>query len=74
MLNYDRIDVSEGVDVTKTDSLSECIICHYWYFLAINFRFQPEVYNGCHHLMQQTMRFNDVAVVSVKGNNYRINF
>ena len=39
MLNYDRIDVSEGVDVTKTDSLSECIICHYWYFLAINFRF-----------------------------------
>ena len=29
MLNYDRIDVSEGVDVNKTSASKECDICHY---------------------------------------------
>ena len=27
----------------------ECIICHYWYILNINFRFQQDVCDGCHH-------------------------
>ena len=29
MLEYDRIDVSKGVDVNKTNRLRKCIICHY---------------------------------------------
>ena len=32
MLYYDRIDVSEGIDVNKTNESKECDICHYWYF------------------------------------------
>ena len=28
MLEYDRIDVSEGIDINKTGSSRECIICH----------------------------------------------
>ena len=41
MLNYDRIDVSEWVDVNKTSASKECDICHYWYFLNYSFKFQP---------------------------------
>ena len=33
MLYYDKIDVSEGIDVNKTSASKECNICHYWYFL-----------------------------------------
>ena len=33
MLEYDRIDVSQGIDVNKTNASKECDICHYWYFL-----------------------------------------
>ena len=33
MLNYDRIDVSEGIGVNRTGTSKECGICHYWYFL-----------------------------------------
>ena len=33
MLYYDRIDVSEGIDVNKTSESKKCNICHYWYFL-----------------------------------------
>ena len=33
MLSYDRIDVSEGIDVNNTSESKECDNCHYWYFL-----------------------------------------
>ena len=33
MLYYDRIDVSEGIDINKTRKSKECDIFHYWYFL-----------------------------------------
>ena len=32
MLEYDRIDISEGIDDNKTSLSKECDICHYWYF------------------------------------------
>ena len=32
MLYYDKMDVSEGIDVNKTSESKECDICHYWYF------------------------------------------
>ena len=31
MLYYDRIDVSEGIDFNKTNTLKECNIYHHWY-------------------------------------------
>ena len=74
MLAYDRIDISEGTDVNKTDASKECNVCHYWYFL--NKGFKPESYfcNGCHDLMQKAMNFHDFAVASLKGSVYRICF
>ena len=29
MLYYDRIDITEGTDPTKSNKSKECIICHY---------------------------------------------
>ena len=74
MLKYDRIDISEGIDINKTNASKECGICHYWYFLDKNFNYEPYLCNGCHDLMQKAMNFNDVAIVSIKGNDYRIHF
>ena len=44
MLKYDRIDISEGIDINKTNASKECDICHYWYFLDKNFNYQPYIY------------------------------
>ena len=33
MLEYDRIDISEGIDINKTSASKECDICHHWYVL-----------------------------------------
>ena len=32
MLEYNRIDLSEGIDMNKTSHSRECSFCHYYYF------------------------------------------
>ena len=74
MLEYGRIDISEGIDVNKTNLSKECDIYHYWYFKDIGFKYEPYLCNDCYDLMQQAMSFKNIAIVYVKGNAYRINF
>ena len=49
------------------------IICHYWFFKDIGFKYEDFFWNGCHDLMQKAMGFN-VAIVYVKRSAYRIHF
>ena len=72
MLEYDRTDISEGID--KTNSSKKCDICHYWYFLDKNCKYEPYLCNGCHDLVQKAINFNDVAIVSVKEVIIEFNF
>ena len=74
MLEYERIDISEGIDVNKTNSSKEFDICHYWCFKDIGFKYEPYLCDGCHDLMQKAMSFSNIAIVYVKGSAYRINF
>ena len=74
MLEYDRIDISEGIDVNKTSASKECDILHYYYFKDIGFKYELFLCNGCHDLMQKDMSFNDVAIIYIKGSAYRIHF
>ena len=74
MLEYNRIDISEGIDINKRNASKECDVCHYWFFVNKNFKYEPYLCNDCHDLMQKTMNFNDVAIVYVKESEYRINF
>ena len=41
-------------------------------FKDIGVKCEPYLCNGCHNLMQKAMNFNDVAIFSVKGSDYRI--
>ena len=75
MPECDRINISEGIDVNKSnDKLKECDICHYWYFLDKNFTFEQYPCDGCHDLMEKAMSFNNVVIVSIKGSDYIIHF
>ena len=74
MLEYDRIDLSEGIDVNKTSLSKECDICHCWYFKNIGFKYEKYLCNGCHDLMQKAMSFNNIAIAYVKENASRIHF
>ena len=71
MLYLDRIDVSEGIDVTKTGASKECNIYHYWYFLNFSFNFQPNVCSRCHDLLMMSMNLSDIAMLNIQGSGYR---
>ena len=53
MLEYKRLDTSEGIDVNKTNLSKECDTCHYCYFKHIAFKYEPSLCNGCHDLMKK---------------------
>ena len=57
MLEYDRISISEGIDINKINASKECDICHHWYFLDKNFKHELHLCNGCHELMQKGINF-----------------
>ena len=47
MLQYKKIDVLGGIDTNKTSASKECMLCHYWRFKDVRFKFEPHV---CHKL------------------------
>ena len=71
MLYFDRIDVSEGIDVNKTSASKECNICHYWYFLNHSFKFQQNICNRCHDSLMMSMNLSDIAILNAKCSDYR---
>ena len=74
MLEYNRINIFEEIDINQTSASKKGNICYYWYFEDICFKHEPYRFNSCHDLMQKTMSFNNIAIVYVKGSAYRIHF
>ena len=74
MLEYDRIDISERIDVDKTNKSKECTLCHHWYFLDKNFTYEPYLCDGCYNVMQKSVDFKNIAIVHIKKSAYRIYF
>ena len=70
MLYYDRLDVSEEIDVNKTSESRACDICHYWYFLNKGIKFQSNVCNWCHDLLTMSMNLNDIYILNIKNTDY----
>ena len=67
MICYDRIDVSEGINVNKISESKECDICHYYYFLNKGFKFQSYVCNRWHDLVMMSMNLSDIAILNIKS-------
>ena len=67
MLQYQKIDVSEGIDVNKTSASKESELCHYWFFKDIEFKFEKHVCNTCHDLLTMAYSLKNLAVLSAKG-------
>ena len=74
MLEYERIDISEGNDVDMSDKSKECMLYHYWYFLNKNFSYGPYLCDGCYNILQKSNNLKNIAIVHVKKSVYRIYF
>ena len=71
MLQYEKIDISEGIDFDKTKKSVECMICHYWYFKDIGFKYQPYVCNGCPDFSVTVQNIDDFLILNIKSVHYR---
>ena len=71
MLQYNRIDISQGNDINKTSELKECILCHYCYFKDLGNKFQPSVCYGCHAVSMMAYELKTIAISNAKCLDYR---
>ena len=67
MLLYQKIDISEGIDINKANASKECEVCHYCFFKNTRFKFQEPVSNKCHDLLTIAYSLKDIAILNAKG-------
>ena len=71
MLKYEKVNISEGIDVNKTSESEECKLCHHWFFKDVGFKFKKNVCNKCHDLITMAHSLKSIAIWSAKGNTFR---
>ena len=71
MIQYERIHASEGIDFNKSNKSKECILCHYWHFKDIGYKYESNVCNRCHDLSVMVYDPNDFMILNLKGVDYR---
>ena len=71
MLQYEKINVLEEIDVNKTSASKECELRHYWFFEGIGFKFEEHVCNRCHDLLTIAYSLKNIAILSAKGTTFR---
>ena len=70
MLYYDRIDVSEEIDINKTSELKKFNISHNWYFLHTELKIQVDVWNRCHDVLMMSMNLSVFPVLNINCVDY----
>ena len=71
MLQYQKFDASEGIDVDKTSASKEWELCYYWFFKDIGFKFEEHVCNKCHDLLTIAYSLKDIAILNAKGATFK---
>ena len=74
MLAYERIDISDGIDVNKSDESKGCMLCHYWYFLDKSFSYGSYLCDGCYYMTQKCNKLKNIAIICIKKSIYKTCF
>ena len=70
MIQYQKIDVSEGIDVSKTSASKEDEPCHHRFLKGAVFKFKKHVCNGCYNLLTMGFPLKNIAILSAKGHYF----
>ena len=71
MLRYQKMDVSEVIDINKTSASKECELCHYWFFKDIGFKFEEHICNKFHDLLTMAYSLKNIAILNANGATFR---
>ena len=70
-MQYEKVSVSQGIDTDKTSTSKEWMLCHYWYFKNVAFKFEQNVCNKCHDVLITPYELKNIAILNVKGVDFR---
>ena len=73
MLEYDRIVISEGIDVKCKYISKKCDLCKFYYFLDKNFNYGSYLCDGCYDVSLKAISMKNLAIVYHGEQAYRIN-
>ena len=74
MLEYDRINISEGIDINKCEeTCRKCSLCKFYYFLDKNFKYGPYLCDGCYDMFMKTVSSQNLTI-NHNGNYDRVIF
>ena len=71
MLQYKKIDVSEGINTNKRSLSKECMLCHYWYSEDVGFKFELDVCNKCHNILMTAYELKKIAIFNIEVFDFR---
>ena len=75
MLEYDRIDISEGIDIKKCKENLENIVYVNSIISWIKiFKYGPYLCDGCYDMSMKVVSMQNLAIINYNGNHYRVNF
>ena len=46
------------------------MLCHYWYFKDVGFKFELLVCNKCHDVLMTAYELENIAILNIKGANF----
>ena len=75
MLEYDRTNISEGIDIKKCKGTSrECNLFKFYYFLDKIFSYGPYLCNDFYDMSLKAISMQNLAIINHNGGHYRANF
>ena len=75
MLEYDRINISEGTDINKCEETSrKRSLCRFYYFSDENLKYGPYLYDGCYDMSIKAVSMQNLTIINHNGNYYRVIF
>ena len=75
MLEYDRINISQVIDINKCEETSrKCTLCKFYYFLEKNFKYGPYLFDGCYNISMKVVSTQNLTIINHNGHYYRIIF
>ena len=75
MLEYNRINISGGIDINKCEETSRgCSLYKFYYFLDKNFKYGPYLCDGCYDISMKAVSMQNLTIINHNGNYYRVIF
>ena len=67
MIEYERMEIAEGIYLNKSNKSKECMVCYFWHFLDIGYKYEQYVCNRCHDLSMTVSDLDDFMILNIEG-------